>query len=140
MAKYVFCPWAPPVKASAKSDIARTVFNLTKGWNEERAAKGKAGYTLVFWAGVTQPPLVIENDNPSEDGKIMLTGEDQVYILGHHLAGLGYIADVDPRDAKEGKEKIFKLPHTRWRLDFVTASKHPKRSRGRSNSTIAKAV
>jgi hypothetical protein len=73
------------------------------------------------WGGVNEPHLVFVEGKgrdvkrtEDENEKILLTGEDQVYIQGHHLKGLDYIADVDPEELKksEGELTVIALgPH-----------------------------
>ena len=108
MPKYVFCPWARPSEGSAEEGsakpghIADKIFELTKGWNLEREKKSKVGYILVCWEGVAKRPLIIgrgSRGKRTEDGKILLTDEDQVYIEGHHEEGKGYITAIHAEES-----------------------------------------
>jgi hypothetical protein len=119
MAKYVFCPWPRPlsevgvnsepahdedlkgVKIRSVADIknvASIVAQRTAGWNKERTKKGKAGYTTVYWTSETKPPHILSlkaDEVPlTALGKIWLTGDDQVYIEGHHQENLDFISDI----------------------------------------------
>jgi hypothetical protein len=62
--------------------IAELIQTRTNEWNRERAAKGKSGYTFVCY-------------QPEAMDKISLSGDDQVYIKGHHGAGAAFISDFD---------------------------------------------
>lgn len=75
--------------------VADVICKRTDKWNAERAKKNKEQYTYVGWM-------------PEDMPKITLSGSDQVYIKGHHQAGLGFISDInaEEEEQKVGKKKL----------------------------------
>jgi hypothetical protein len=80
MTRYVFSAWMPDGQVG--KSVAEIIAKRTAEWNKERTAKGKDGYTFVCW-------------QPEEMDKIKLSGDDQIYIKGHHGAGAAFISDFD---------------------------------------------
>lgn len=80
MTRYIFSAWMPDGQVG--KSIAELIQARTNEWNRERAAKSKPGYTFVCY-------------QPEKMEKIKLTGDDQVYIKGHHGPGARIISDFD---------------------------------------------
>jgi hypothetical protein len=78
--RYVFSAWMP--EGQTGKSVAEIILRRTNEWNGERALKGKDGYTFVCF-------------QPEEIEKIKLSGDDQVYIKGHHAAGADVISDFN---------------------------------------------
>jgi hypothetical protein len=87
MAKYIFCAWAVPDSSIFSTKILDTVPKVTADWNLDREDK----FTAVYWTGTQKSPSKMTR-------KISLKADDQVYILGHHEAGTGYITDVSAEE------------------------------------------
>jgi hypothetical protein len=99
MARYVFCPWPPPERAQkGGKNVVDIISKRTDEWSRERELKGKEGYTFVFW--MENQGNWVQGGEPQE-GKITLKDGDQVYIKGHHQAGLGFISDITKQEDDE---------------------------------------
>ena len=83
-------------------DVAEIIGTRSKEWSEERQAKGKEGFTFVCWMGGERQFFL---GTKSMEKKITLKSVDQVYIMGHHRAGLKFIADIDHQEQEEKRGK-----------------------------------
>lgn len=96
MARYIFSAWMP--EGARGKSIAEIILARSNEWNQERRAKGKEGYIYVGW-------------QPEKMDKIKLSADDQVYIKGHHSAGLAFISDISSSEQLQrhrGNEVTFK--------------------------------
>jgi hypothetical protein len=100
MTRYVFSAWMP--ERQSGKDVAEIIGKRTDEWSEERKKKNKEGYTFVCWMG--EEGLCLVGQKPA-DKKITLKSDDQVYIMGHHKAGLSFIADIDAEEQEEKRSK-----------------------------------
>jgi hypothetical protein len=128
MPRYIFSPWDPLVRADGKKEVVRDVSTVivtrTDQWNKERRMKNKGEYTFVCW--ISDDGFLV-NNRPA-DGKITLKDDDQVYIKGHHAAGLDFISDVTKRENRAIKEvnKGIRKENRRAKEENKEAPKKPR--------------
>lgn len=111
MARYAFSAWIPDRQRG--KDVSEIISTRSDEWSEERKTKGKEGYTFVCWMGGEGQLMV--GQKPAAK-KISLKSDDQVYIMGHHKAGLDFIVDIDHEEQEEKRGKTAKKQYKAIKL------------------------
>jgi hypothetical protein len=128
MPRYIFSPWDPLVRTDGKKEVVRDVSTVIVSrkdqWNNERRRKDKGEYTFVCW--ISEDGFFV-NSRPTDE-KITLEAGDQVYIKGHHAAGLDFISDVTKQENRAIKEvnKGISEENRRAREENKKARKKPR--------------
>lgn len=86
MKRYVFSPWMRELPVGKR--VTDIIEKRTGEWNKERRKKGKEEYSFVYW-------------EPKNNSQVKLEAADQVYIKGHHKAGLDFISDINVEEMEQ---------------------------------------